>query len=579
MSGGYASSNRAVFLAGMANGGPAIWKSEDGGTTFVLHAAPLAVDAWCVVGDGLFLAGYDGSEGLVYRFDGTGFSPPTGAAVGNQPLTSLVTSPAYDRYQIMLAGNATGQVYWSRDGGASFAPLGQQLPVVNGIGEIRVAFHPTFNSDGAVYATSSAAVDAGDDERIFRLVVGRDDAWQPINGILPDGTEIRQVVIAPVGTLYAIDSQQVAAAEERGGMVRSLHPTFPLSQTFETVTRGLEDGAALDGLWVSGERLWSIDGQNVRLMTYFDTMSMPVVLASPTNQAPGVDTGNASLAWAGPRGSTQYRWQVDYDGNFSSVPEGFEGDTSATSVRLPTLQPGTTYYWRVRATRPALSPWSGRWSFTTILGRTVSVLELLSPKAGAADVPRRPVFQWSAVAGADGYELLTSTDALFTDPVIQKDGENTLPATAWQSDILLDYDTTYYWKVRGRSPDSHSAWSAVSAFTTEPEPPPPEPEPEQPPSNVALSGSEQSHSNPGSAESSAAAEPEQLESPPAPDPRSARPELPAPEAAAPQPPLAPQTTVEILVPEWATIAVVALLSTMVLFLLVILALVAKRRQF
>ncbi|GAG33327.1 unnamed protein product, partial [marine sediment metagenome] len=231
-----------------------------------------------------------------------------------------------------------------------------------------------------------------------------------------------------------------------------------------------------------------------------------------------------------------------------------------------TLQPGTTYHWRVRASKPVLSPWSARLSFTTILGRTVSALELLSPQAGAREVPQKPVFQWNAIVGAEGYELLVSTDILFTDLVVKKDGTDALPVTAWQSDTTLNYDTTYYWKVRGCSQDSHSTWSAVSAFTTEPEP-------EQPPSN------------PGHPESSPAIEtepePQQSESPPTAEPN---PEPPASDppiqvTVAPQLPPTLQTTVEIVVPGWATYTIVGLLAAMVLILAVLLALVVKTRRF
>ena len=83
-------------------------------------------------------------------------------------------------------------------------------------------------------------------------------------------------------------------------------------------------------------------------------------------------------------------------------------------------------------------------------------------------MPLKPIFQWSAIAGADSYELLVSTDASFTNPIIIRIGAYALPATAWQSDISLDYDTTYYWKVRASGSNSYSAWSAVSAFITEP---------------------------------------------------------------------------------------------------------------
>ncbi len=99
-------------------------------------------------------------------------------------------------------------------------------------------------------------------------------------------------------------------------------------------------------------------------------------------------------------------------------------------------------------------------------------------------MPIKPVLQWSAISGADSYELLVSTNTSFSNPIIVKIGDYALPTTAWQSDISLDYNTTYYWKIRASGSGSHSAWSAVGAFTTEsaPSQTPPPSSPSPPPS-------------------------------------------------------------------------------------------------
>ncbi|MBA7659974.1 hypothetical protein ES703_67973 [subsurface metagenome] len=252
-------------------------------------------------------------------------------------------------------------------------------------------------------------------------------------------------------------------------MERCLNPSYSLGPTFETVTRGLDDGATLAGLWLSGNKLWSVDTANTRLMTFTDSLAVPVSLTSPPDQASGIDTRSVNLEWRSASGATKYEWQLDYDTDFSSAP--FEDDTQASSVRLPEqLKLATTYHWRVRVTEPLLSPWSDTRSFTTSLGSSVIAPNLRSPGAGAKSVGLRPIFQWSAIAGADSYELLVSTNTSFTNPVITKIGTYALPATAWQSDINLDYDTTYYWKVRASGSSSYSAWSAVSAFTTKSSP-------------------------------------------------------------------------------------------------------------
>jgi len=160
------------------------------------------------------------------------------------------------------------------------------------------------------------------------------------------------------------------------------------------------------------------------------------------------------------------------------------------------------------------------------------------------------VFQWSAVAGADSYEILVSEDVSFSIPVIQRVGNNALPSTAWQSDTYLDYNTTYYWKIRGKSSNSYSAWSTVGAFTIE---------------------SISAHNPPTTPETSAptATDPETpiIEIPPIEIPPL---EIPAIEI----PPLeipAPQFTV----PDWAIYLGIALLATIVLLLVTLLVLVIK----
>ena len=133
----------------------------------------------------------------------------------------------------------------------------------------------------------------------------------------------------------------------------------------------------------------------------------------------------------------------------------------------------------VWSTQPVLSPWSIKASFTTSFGYEATAPQLQSPKAGASGVLLKPVFQWSAVAGADSYELLVSTSPSLANPTILKIGAYALPSTAWQCNVSLNCDTAYYWKVRAIGSDTQSDWSAVGAFTTEPPPssPPPEPLP------------------------------------------------------------------------------------------------------
>lgn len=466
----YGDNSLTVFIAGKSNGNPTVWKSTDNGQNFRCRftrdpttGTPFSIDTWAVVDDTtLFISSYNGSAGLVYHSTNSGLLYSKGAPAGSQSLNSIALSPSYEQDETILIGNTNGWVYYSDDNGISFKPLPLDTTSPPLTDSITVAFDPKFDSNNTVYAASDNA-----NKGTYRFILGTSTDWESTDNTLPSGAKLNQLTIASDGTLYAANSKA------DGGMERCLNPTYSLGPTFETVTRGLSDGATLYGLWQSGHRLWSIDTTNIRLMTFNDTLTSPVMLTSPENTALGSGSlidhtiRNIILDWETLEGVTSYQWQLDYDTDFSSVPSEFEDNTQASSTRLPTLEPGTTYYWRVRAKEPVLSPWSDKRSFTTILDTEAIALRLENPTAGARGVPVKPVFQWTAVVGADAYELLVATEVNFANPSIIKNGDYALSATAWQCDLSLNYDTTYYWKVRAISTSTHSAWSAVSAFITE----------------------------------------------------------------------------------------------------------------
>jgi hypothetical protein len=255
-------------------------------------------------------------------------------------------------------------------------------------------------------------------------------------------------------------------------MERSLNPASA-SPAFETITSGLSKGATLYGLWQTGHFLWSLDTTNTKLMTYNDTLTAPPMPASPDDGASAL--GNLvdhtvrgiNLDWEPAAGATGYEWECDYNDDFTSVSGVFGDHTSGTSTRLPALEPATTYHWRVRASSPALSPWSERRSFTTVMDTEAVILRPESPAAGATGVPVKPDFQWTAIIGAEAYELLVDTDLEMDEPVIARTGEYAIAGNVWHCDVSLDYATTYYWKVRATNASTSSAWSTTGFFTTE----------------------------------------------------------------------------------------------------------------
>ncbi|MHB8104039.1 MAG: fibronectin type III domain-containing protein, partial [Dehalococcoidales bacterium] len=305
---------------------------------------------------------------------------------------------------------------------------------------------------------------------IYRFIIGSSTQWERIDSTLPAGAIIKQLALAANGALYA------ANEAPNGGMERCINPKPTSGVTFETVTRGLSASATLSGLWQRNGQLWSIDSHNItniNLLTYNDTLVLPAEQTSPEDETSGIGilvnhtVRNVTLDWETLEGATSYEWQCNYVTDFSTVPADLSGITTSSSIRLPALEPATTYYWRVRAHAPVLSPWSSKRSFTTSMDTEEVSLKPEIPLPGALDVSIKPIFQWTAVLGAEAYELLVATDAEFNHPVVVKINEYALKTNAWNCDVSLEYHTVYYWKIRATTASTCSAWSSVGIFTTE----------------------------------------------------------------------------------------------------------------
>ncbi len=457
----YGNASHTLYFCGSENGNATLWKSVDNGESFSSRNLPFTVDCWEIIGDSSFyIAGFDGADALLYRTVDSGAHYKYKSAVGNQSLTSIALSPSYSVDGSVLAGNCNGGVFLSTNEGISFTPLGNAPSLLKG--SVSVAFDAAFALNGFVYA-------AGDmpNNGIYRFAVGRSSVWEAIDGTLPSGTMIGNLEVSASGVLYAVNFRQAGAG---GGIERSIDPES--GHFFETFTRGLDDGATLIGAWLSGNTLWSIDTTHNLLLFFEDTLSQPVILSSPSDNSivKGMvsesNIRNILLDWETLEGAGSYLWQISDGKTFSESSIIAEGTTAAGSVKLNPLEKDGVYYWRIRAVTPLLSPWSQTWSFTpqAIIELAAPLLE--SPAAGAVNVPVNTMFQWTAVDGADGYELEISTQYDFASPVIRLAGAAAIPANAWQNPHLFTHNTAYYWRVRAINADTVGSWSGAGVFAT-----------------------------------------------------------------------------------------------------------------
>jgi len=536
---------RTVFLAGENSVGPATWVSQDAGQTFTMHAAPFPVSCWTALDDAkLFIGGYSGGKGVIARSQDAGATFPDTAEAGVNTICSLAISPAFAQDKTMLAGNNSGRVFWSQNGGLNFEPVGQQLPVTGGIGKISLAFDRSFNGSRLIYAATDSLATTTSKERIFRFTLQQSAAWQSLYAGLPAGAYITRLFAAADGSFYALNSQAVVAADGKGGLLRTLAATDP---SFETVSGGLAEGTNLQGFWCNGQQYWAIDATKTGLLTISDYFVYPPVAGTPADKAAGLAT-DVTLDWSVINGANEYEWQVCDHATFANVPAATRGTCAASSVRVNTLTPGTIYYWRVRITKPFASPWSAALSFSTALGGD-GISPSLNQPANGVTTGVKPVFQWGTIAGADRYELVIAGDANFTAPLYDFTGARALTANAWQCEATLDYDTAYFWKVRACTATNFSAWSAVNAFLTASPPVP--------------------ATTPATANIPA---PVTVTAPPT-TPPTTQINIIAPEN--PTPVYSPTNIVEFNFPDWALITFLAIMALMALALLALVILIFK----
>ena len=193
------------------------------------------------------------------------------------------------------------------------------------------------------------------------------------------------------------------------------------------------------------------------------------------------DTTETSITWTwnAVEGATGYIVQASADEMFDATETVmFDGMpyTTETSYTAADLEADTTLYVRVAAAAgtvdaPLVS------EFTThVTGMTMAAT--LAAPANVRDTSRGSdyvVWEWDAVAGADGYHAQFSEDSSFSSP------DNFFLAGAdstSQRVANLDAESDGYFRVRaytGTATDrAFGEWSAADEATTE-EPPPPEP--------------------------------------------------------------------------------------------------------
>ncbi|MDW8395890.1 MAG: hypothetical protein RMM31_06585 [Anaerolineae bacterium] len=229
-----------------------------------------------------------------------------------------------------------------------------------------------------------------------------------------------------------------------------------------TTNNGTATSVALSGLPPNTTYFWQVracSDPNCVVFTdasgghwSFTTVSAPGSFnkTTPTNGATGLPT-NVTLQWQ-PASGTVVRYEYCVATVSGCTPNQDAGTSTSVNV---VLQPGTTYYWQVRACADAgctvstLANGGQHWSFTT--AQPIGSFNKSAPGNSAINInPATTSLQWSSASSATEYRLCLGTAVNACNIIggspgqYQSVGSNTSQALGA---LGLQPDTTYYWQV------------------------------------------------------------------------------------------------------------------------------------
>jgi hypothetical protein len=475
-----------AYLAQRASPYSIYYTNDGGNTTWLPRYSPGVIQDMAVE-----------SASIVYILSGTTVSKSVDSGlIWNGGLTATTIKAGFTGYQLtlvsagnLLVGSATGtstlvgQVAYSTDGNVSWTALACSATYAIPAGNV-VATADKLSSGGWIYAGSSAST-----SNVYRWNVGVSTYWFAMKATAPgyvNGIAVSQ------GVLY------VNSGSGSNVMYRTLSPTtigLPVASSAISAINEWSEVSYVytspvltdtpQSLWVNPVgRLWGFGpitalGVPSALWSFTDSLatSAPTLVAPATGSEQPIDiaAGRAQPINFQIKAPTYYPYirfyqiQFALDSTFATplFDQVTVEDTSFASVKNIVIGPyggtyafeflpDTTYYWRARTAPTSLwtgaapkagtvdSPWSAVFSFKMA---GIGVAGVSSPAKGAYDVPITPTFVWTEAKGAVLYELEVSTDSTFSEtPVLSATPDKAYYQTA-EADAL-DYNTTYYWRVR-----------------------------------------------------------------------------------------------------------------------------------
>ncbi|MEQ8648229.1 MAG: fibronectin type III domain-containing protein [Cyclobacteriaceae bacterium] len=191
------------------------------------------------------------------------------------------------------------------------------------------------------------------------------------------------------------------------------------------------------------------------------TITANTTISAPTAQQETSNATNSFTAnWSAVAGAVTYRLDVSTSSSFSSYLAGYNNlSVSGISQTVTGLNPGTNYYYRIRAVGAHITSAN---SGTITANTTISAPTAQQETSNATN---SFTANWNAVTGAVSYRLDVSTSSSFGSFVT---GHNNLTVSGTSQSVTgLTPGVNYYYRVRAVGPHITSANSStITANTT-----------------------------------------------------------------------------------------------------------------
>ncbi|MFH1049853.1 MAG: aryl-sulfate sulfotransferase [bacterium] len=193
----------------------------------------------------------------------------------------------------------------------------------------------------------------------------------------------------------------------------------------------------------------------------FKTKLLEPTLFLPKNGADEIELNPLEFHWYEMQYAEFYKIQASFDDSLGNII--YEKDSIYNSfVDYWDFPFNRKIYWRVKSFNGlSESNWSEIWSFTTFSNIYLYTPKLQTPLNHSDENENSGHLNWSDIQYAEIYHLQLSNIDTFENCIIN---DSNITESNYNY-TMLDYDSTYFWRVKAKNTEKESKWSEIFDFT------------------------------------------------------------------------------------------------------------------